>query len=407
MRLLFCSAQLPGHLDWGGYLPTAVELAQRGHNVLWASGAAVGKRVAAVGLPFQVLEETGWRWPPPPPMPTPAAQDVAWQQRRALRALDQWLDVARVAAAFTELSLVAEAFQPDIVISEPFVAAAGLVAEQLGVPLVVAGWPAFERKAAADSELVRLARMRLAELTLRFGLQGRYWTPAGPPALLSPDLHVTYWSPAWYGQQALQPQTRHFGGSPTPRAAADRGLPPPDQLPWVLITLGTSFNNDPNFFLAAAHAAARLGCLPIVALGRPVQPEDGAWLRRLPAGAPVRCLIAFDAVLPYLSAAIHHGGAGTTHALVTRAVPQIVVPHAADQTYQGAGVVYSGIGYYMPAKNVTIDSLEGALATLLPDLSEFRSQALKVQVEFAALGGASAAADAIEGISEKIAKTAS
>ena len=43
MRLLFCSAQLPGHLDWGGYLPTAVELAQRGHTVLWASGAAVGR----------------------------------------------------------------------------------------------------------------------------------------------------------------------------------------------------------------------------------------------------------------------------------------------------------------------------------------------------------------------------
>ena len=85
MRLLFCSAQLPGHLDWGGYLPTAVELAQRGHTVLWASGAAVAKRVAAAGLSFQVLEETGWRWPPPPPLPTPAVQDEAWQQRRARR----------------------------------------------------------------------------------------------------------------------------------------------------------------------------------------------------------------------------------------------------------------------------------------------------------------------------------
>ena len=146
MRLLFCSAQLPGHLDWGGYLPTAVELAQRGHTVLWASGAAVGKRVAAAGLSFQVLEETGWRWPPPPPLPAPAVQDQAWQQRRALRALDQWLDVERVAAASTELALVAEAYQPDMVVTEPFVAAAGLVAEQAGVPLVVAGWPAFERK---------------------------------------------------------------------------------------------------------------------------------------------------------------------------------------------------------------------------------------------------------------------
>jgi MGT family glycosyltransferase len=166
----------------------------------------------------------------------------------------------------------------------------------------------------------------------------------------------------------------------------------------VLITLGTSFNNDPNFFLAAAHAAARLGCLPIVALGRPAQPQDESWLRRLPPGTPVRSLIAFDAVLPYLAAAIHHGGAGTTHALVTHAVPQIVVPHAADQTYQGAGVVHSGVGYYLPPKQVTIDSLEAALATLLPDLSEYRARARRLQGEFAALGGPQAAADAVESV---------
>jgi UDP:flavonoid glycosyltransferase YjiC (YdhE family) len=396
MRLLFCSAQLPGHLDWGGYLPTAIELAHRGHEVLWASGAAVGKRIAAAGLPFQVLEETGWRWPPPSPLPAPAVPDEAWQQRRALRALDQWLDVDRVAAAFTELSLVAEAFQPQLIVSEPFIAAAGLVAEQCDQPLVIAGWPAFARKTLKQSDLAAQARVRLAELTLGLGLQGRYWTAEGPPALLSPHLHMTYWSPAWYGQQALEPQTRHYGGRALPRAAADRGLPPPDQLPWVLITLGTSFNNDPNFFLAAAHAAHRLGCLPIVALGRPATPEDQVWLRRLPPGAPVRSLIAFDAVLPYLAAAIHHGGAGTTHALVTHAVPQIVVPHAADQTYQGAGVVYSGIGYYMPPKEVSVDSLEAALATLLPDLSDFRTRARAVQAEFASLGGQVAAANAIE-----------
>jgi UDP:flavonoid glycosyltransferase YjiC (YdhE family) len=131
-------------------------------------------------------------------------------------------------------------------------------------------------------------------------------------------------------------------------------------------------------------------------LGRQVRPEDADWLRRLPAGTPVRSLIAFDAVLPYLAAAIHHGGAGTTHALVTEAVPQIVVPHAADQGYQAQGVVRTGTGLHLPAKDVTIDRLEAALAALLPDLSGFRSQARRLQVEFAAQGGAAAAASAIE-----------
>jgi UDP:flavonoid glycosyltransferase YjiC (YdhE family) len=398
MRLLFCSAQLPSHLDWGGYLRTAAELARREHTILWVSGPAVAKRVTAAGLPFQALAETGWRWPPPPPLPAEATVQPDWPQQRALRALDQWLDEARVAAALAELLPLAAGFKPDAVISEPFVAAAALAAEALDVPLLVAGWPAFARSGQAQAGVAQIARERLERLAASSGVTGRYWTPNGPPAMQSPLLHATYWSPSWYAEVALQPQTQHFGGNPRPPVSPDRGLPPPQQMPWVLITLGTTFNEDPNFYLAAAHATARLGCLPIVVLGREVRPDDQSWLRRLPAGTPVRSLIAFDAVLPYLAAAIYQGGAGTTHALVTEAVPHIVVPHAADQIYQAQGVVRSGVGLHLAAKEVTVERLETALAALLPDLSGYRQAARHLQAEFAALGGAAAAADVMERI---------
>jgi hypothetical protein len=399
MRLLFCSAQIPSHLDWGGLLKTAVELAQAGHQVLWISGQGVAKRITAAGLAFQPIHETGWRWPPPPPLPGPDASDAAavaaWQQQRGLRALDQWLDPARVAAAVEEMTPLAASFRPDAVVSEPFMAAAGLVAERVGAAFVVAGWPAFANSGQAKEGLVEHARNRLQFLTSAFELQGRYWTPSGPPALYSPLLHVTFWSDTWYGSHALQPQTQHFGGIAPPPAAPDRGLPPAYQLPWVLITLGTTFNNDPNFFLAAAHAASRLGCLPIVVLGREQTPEDATWLRRLPHDAAVRSLIAFDAVLPHLSGAIHHGGSGTTHALVTYGVPQIVVPHAADQAYQATGVTNTGVGIAIPAKLVTVDALESALSAALPDRSDYRSNARRLKGEFAALGGVKGAATSI------------
>ena len=45
---------------------------------------------------------------------------------RMLRALDQWLDVERVSAAAVELATVVGEFQPDLILSEMFVAAAGL-----------------------------------------------------------------------------------------------------------------------------------------------------------------------------------------------------------------------------------------------------------------------------------------
>ncbi|MCC6456334.1 MAG: glycosyltransferase family 1 protein [Caldilineaceae bacterium] len=408
MRILALSAQLPGHLDWGGYLNTAAELVRRGHNVLWASGAAVAERVGRAQVPFHTLAETGWRWPPPPPLILDANADPQTvQQQRQIRALDQWLDVDRVSAATHELLALVTEYRPDLILSEMFIAAAGLVAEQASTPLVVMGWPATmpQTVTGADS-MAALARTRLNELLARSHLNGVNWTSDGPPALCSPLAHLTYWSPTWFAGMAMAPQTRHFGGLRPllPRDAADAAslapdLPSPDDAPWVLITLGTSFNADPNFFIAAAHAADQLGCLPLLALGAPL---ETSWVQtmqpRLPSSAHLAAHLDFGAFLPHVAAAIHHGGAGTTHALVTHAVPQIVVPHAGEQMRQAQGVVRSGVGYYLPPKEVTLPLLVETLAQALPDRSGLRTQAAALQAEFHALGGVPAAADQLEAL---------
>ncbi|MDQ3249903.1 MAG: hypothetical protein M3Q45_11940, partial [Chloroflexota bacterium] len=246
MRFLFVSAQLPGHLDWGGYLATAVALQQGGHNVLWVSGQAVASLVSQAGVPIQVVTETGWRWPPPPPrQPTADETPEAWQRIRTERALDQWLDQERVEQACTELIEIGRAYQPHVIVSEMFVSAAGIAAEVLATPLVVAGWPAMQPKAVAGNQLLsNLARERLNRLCARFHIHGINWTADGPPALLSPLLHLTYWHPRWYTGVTLLAQTHHVGGiaaksrHPLPAWATTH---PPDAKPWVLVTLGTSF----------------------------------------------------------------------------------------------------------------------------------------------------------------------
>jgi UDP:flavonoid glycosyltransferase YjiC (YdhE family) len=407
MRLLCLSAQLPGHLDWGGYLATATELARRGHAVTWASGAAVAVQVARHGLPFVALAETGWRWPPPPPLPDdPAAAPHAVMRQRQLRALDQWLDPPRVAAAVSHLTEVVAAVRPNLILTEMFVAAAGIVAEQTGVPLAVIGWPApASHHLTAADDMIVLARLRLDDLLARYGLRGVNWTPAGPPALCAPRLHLTYWSSRWFGGATQGDQTVHVGGlagerHPGATPAADfTALPAPDHTPWVLVTLGTSFNADPNFFIAAAHAADQLGCVPILALGAP---PAAPWVQqmrgRLPRSAVVRERVDFAAVLPNIAAAIHHGGAGTTHALVRYAVPQIVVPHAADQVRQAQGIMRCRVGLHIPPKQASVGVLVDALAQTLPDLSPLRAAAVDLQAEFHALGGVPAAADTIEAL---------
>lgn len=399
MRYLFASAQLPGHLDWGGYLPTAIELQRRGHTVLWVTGQAMAPMLARAGIPGHFLAETGWRWPPPPPLqPTPGLDPEALRRQRALRALDQWLEEERVAEATAALVAVGRTFQPDVVVSEVFLSAAGLAAEALDRPFVVAGWPAMQPKATGGNEsVVAEARQRLQRLCDRFGIGGANWTKVGPPAQASAQLQITYWSPRWYSSVALLPQTRHVGG--VAGSSPNSALPWPADRPWVFITLGTSFGQDANFFVAAAHAADELGCLPILALGGQFKAEQETALRaQLPDEAILEQRIDLNALLPNVAAAIHHGGAGVTHALVTQAVPQLIVPHAAEQMHQAQGVVRSGVGLHLPAQQATVEALVNGLAQVLPDLSPLRAAAQQLRDEFAQLGGIAAAADLLEQI---------
>jgi len=397
MRFLFASAQLPGHLDWGGYLYTAAELQRRGHQVLWATGRAVAPFLQQAGVPAHFLHETGWRWPPPPPIqPTPTVDAETLRQQRARRALDQWFEEERVAAATAALIEVGCAFQPDVVVSEVFLSAAGLAAEALSVPFAVVGWPALAPKATGGNQaIVAEARARLTALCTRFGIAGRNWSKVGPPAQESPQLHLTYWSPRWYAGVEVLPQTVHVGGSARPATTTTPAWSP--DLPWVFITLGTSFGNDANFFVAAARAAVEIGCLPLLALAGQFTPAQETALRAaLPKESIVEQRIDFGSVLPQVAAAIHHGGAGVTHALVTHGIPQIIVPHAADQIHQAQGVVRAGAGLQLAAKETTVARLVDALAATLPDLAQLRQGAATLRTEFATLGGVSAAADQLE-----------
>jgi len=403
MRILCVSAPLPGHLDWGGYLPAAAELARRGHQVTWASGRAVEQAVQDAGVHFAELTETGWRWPPPPPVRPadlpPDSPAGTYASLRASRALDQWLEPDRVVSAVDALTAVAIVAQPDVIVSEMFILAAGLVAERCGLPFVVAGWPAHaapeestSNARTTNSPILLDAQNRLKSILKRCGLQGENTSTSGPPALLSQRLHLSFWSERWFSGARLMPQTRHAGGIAPQALPPDPALPPPNDRPWVFITLGTSLADDPAFYRMAIEATQRMGAVPIVATGSPSRetpshPYENAYLRDH---------YELRSILPHTSAAIHHGGAGTTHALVLAGVPQIVVPHAGDQARQALGVQRTGVGIALRPADVDVDSLQRALATLLPDRAPTRAAASRLRAEFAALGGIHRAADLIE-----------
>lgn len=391
MRILCFSHDLPGHLDWGGFLVTAGSLSQRGHEVLWVSGQAVEANVRAAGLRFVAVPTTGWRrdLPPLPPSLSPAERE---QARRA-RGLDVWLNSETVGAALSTLTGLAQEFRPEIILAEPFAAAGALLAEKLGLPLVVVGRPAldFSTSAGPATEVIR----RLCQSA---GVSGAYWDLArGTPR--SPHLHVDFFCRGWYADLPdVAPQTVFCGGVRSGWSATSAsGQPvemeahlPPSDRPLVLITLGSTFNRDDAFFRIAASAVLQAGAQPLVVIGRSAPRPPG-----LPDETWVREWVAYSAVFPRLAAIIHHGGIATTHAALVHGLPQIVTPHAGDQTPQAARVTQAGVGYGVWPSDFSAASAPTLVAQLLADRS-FQVSAGWWAEEMQELGGVGRAVEAIE-----------
>lgn len=70
-----------------------------------------------------------------------------------------------------------------------------------------------------------------------------------------------------------------------------------------------------------------------------------------------------DWLFPRCKMIIHHGGAGTTGAGLRAGVPNIVIPHTADQPFWGSRVQAIGAGPRpIPVGRLTVDRLAGAMA---------------------------------------------
>lgn len=330
---------------------------------------------------------------------------------RYRRALDTWLSESLVGDAVEALvELAGQIGKPDVIATDPFLSAAALAAEALDVPLAVCGWPAMReldetRLFPVQTTLGHDSLDRIARLRQRFRLSGVNFAQGPTPSIISPHLHLSYFSPEWYQADSglLLDQNVFVGGSPTP----PDDPPPawltdiPEDVPLAVVTLGSVFTGDLGFFSWAAQAVARAGYLPVVVIGRnPITPEHKAELKAaLPPATRLLNWIPFDHVLPRTRLMIHHGGMGTTHAAIVHGIPQIAVPHAADQRGNARRIAQAKVGLNLTAHDVRNGQLaEGANA--LKNDARVQANARSLAARFAALGGAERAAAALTHLAE-------
>jgi UDP:flavonoid glycosyltransferase YjiC (YdhE family) len=174
-------------------------------------------------------------------------------------------------------------------------------------------------------------------------------------------------------------------GSPEPWS-------PPDDRPVLLISLGSSYTDRPDFFRDCLAAFADNGWHVEMSVGRFVDPAD---LGPLPANFVVSQWVPQASMLTRASAFITHGGMGGVMEALAQAVPLIAVPQAVDQLLTGPRIEELGLGRHIPRDEVTVDRLRQALRDVNED-DAIAANLMKIQQEILASGGVRRAADIVE-----------
>jgi UDP:flavonoid glycosyltransferase YjiC (YdhE family) len=332
-----------------------------------------------------------------------------WAVARRLRAETRPALRRMLAAAVRETV----AFAPDVVVHHPLVLSAPMAADALAVPRVLVEFspvatPSAEFPAAGGPTAVRdlgranrwtyavpraAARLLRSDVASAAGqLPGRRAPTDRSPSratlmAISPQLlprpsdwptrvHLTG---AWFEEPArpsVDPMIAEF---------LRRG-------PHLVASFGSMATGDPEQRARIVVAAARqhgLRALLLTGWGGLVLPKEELM-------APDVLAVRSAPLAPVLSGAsvvLHHGGAGTAHAVARAGVPSVVLPFIADQPFWADRLHRAGVAAGpIPARRATAAALSAAVA----DAMGRSARAVEVGLAMRAEGGVQRAVEVIE-----------
>jgi UDP:flavonoid glycosyltransferase YjiC (YdhE family) len=353
VRVLFAVSPGIGHLF--PTVPLAWALRAAGHEVLVATAAEGVEAAVRAGLPAvetapasAIAAIFGAATGPP----DERARRMSERGQRIAEAghevhellLRTFGQVSAVTAAATVD--VARRWRPDLVVHSRLQGAGLAAASALGVPAVEHGFnfqseddlagrflphlaEAYERAGVPLALPPRRAVVHVAPPEMMLGPSGAAWSMRYVPYNAGGEL------PRWLWRAPERPRVLITMGTVVPRLQGVGGL---------ARMLAAAPDVDADFVLALGGDAdlAPLGPLPPNV--RPV-----GW-------------VPLHHLLPGSAAVVHHGGSGTTMAALAAGVPQLVLPHGADQFINARAVGGLGIGTWRPPAEVDADTVARLLA---------------------------------------------
>lgn len=169
---------------------------------------------------------------------------------------------------------------------------------------------------------------------------------------------------------------------------------PFDQLkpgPLVFISMGTIYNDRPDFYRACFQAFGDSPYQVVLSLGTQV---DRTALGPAPANFIVRAYVPQLEILQRAALFVTHGGMNSTSEALWNEVPVIVIPQHGDQYLVAGQVAQLGAGLLLAAPEATPECLMTAAARVLSDPS-FKQNAATIAKSFRKAGGVKRAVDEI------------
>ncbi len=379
----------PAHGHVNPTLPLVEELTRRGHRVSYATGESLIPTVEAAGatgvtLPMEL-----------PPGPSAAGQITAEHFAEMMR---NQLTATRTGLPTLLAQFTAD--RPDAVCSDMLALAGRMLAEALEVSDVslLPSFAANEQFSLHDQLLPDSFDFEDPALTEIVGEMRRFAAEYGlnqtqqmfppPPASLNLVFIPERFQIA---AETFDDRFRFLGPAFGRRHRSESWSPAGAGAPLLYVSLGTLFNDRPDFYRMCFEAFAGSPWQVAVSVGESVDPSD---LGEIPTNVEVRQYFPQLAVLERASVFLSHAGMNSTMESLYYGVPLVTVPQMPEQEANARRVEELGLGRRVP-DDVDASVLRKCVDDVDAD-EHIRSSVAAMRTTVRSQGGAVAGADALE-----------
>ena len=394
----------------------ALELQQRGHEIVFATHQVYRSRIENLGLKFYPLR---------PDLPTANEPEITARmldlKTGGQYIIREWL-LPNLRDTYTDLMAIAQ--DADCIVSGEIVYATRLVAEKLGIPWITSVLQPAAFFSAADPAVLpifpfadrfpklgqtfnRAVKQLLITVTKSWAkpihqLRKELGLPALAGNIIIDNKCSPYLVLALFANTFAQPQSdwpkntiitgfTFFDGDRHPAE-----LPPSLQQflkmgePPIVFTLGSAAVNAPgNFYSESIAAIQQLDCRAVLLIGENPPPAN------LSEDIIAIDYVPYSQIFPHARAIVHPGGIGTTAQALRAGCPTLIVPYGNDQPDNAARVKRLGTSRTIDRSQYTRSRVVMELQALLEN-PKYAAKAAEIGRMMQTEDGVKVACDAIE-----------